>query len=93
MLARATGCRLVSLLTKDHVLGGEPPNLYEKLTGSRALNAAVKQPSFSTRTPLGLTRRRAGFCLAPFFNSAVIAPTFLGGQIEFVVFHLILHSE
>jgi len=93
VFARAARRGFVSLLTKDHVLSGEPSDLNEELTGSRALNAPVKQSAFGPFAPFGRTGRRAEVHLAPFFASAVLAPSFFGGQVEIVVFHLILHSE
>ena len=44
---------LVSLLTKNHVLGGEPSDFDQKLAGSRALNAPVEQSPFAPVAPLG----------------------------------------
>jgi hypothetical protein len=81
------------LLTKDHVFGGESSDLNQQLAGSRALNAPVKQSAFATRSALGLAGWRTKFLLAPFFFSAIFAPAFLGGQVEIVVFHRILHVE
>jgi hypothetical protein len=40
-----------------------------------------------------LRARRAEFLFAPFFSSAVLAPSFFGGQVEIVIFHLILQVE
>ena len=70
---------------------------------NRAHRAAVEAGRWAFLSPvvrigatvasLGLARRRAEFLFAPFFCSAVLAPSFLGGQVEIVVFHLILHFE
>jgi hypothetical protein len=93
VFARAAGRGLVSFLTKHHVLGGEPSNLNQELTGGRTLNAPVKQTPFAPRSAFGLASRRAEILFAPFFSSAFLAPAFLGGQVEIVVFHRILQVE
>jgi hypothetical protein len=42
VLSSATGRSFVALLAKDHVLGGEPPDLNQQLTCCAALIPAIK---------------------------------------------------
>jgi len=87
-------CRcFIPFLPKYHILSGEPSDFYEKLSGCRTLNAPVKQSAFATAAALGLAWRRAEFLFASFLTPAVLASSFFGGQVEVVIFHLILHSE
>jgi hypothetical protein len=93
VFARAAGCGFVSFLTEYHILGGEPSDFNQELTGGGALNAPVKQAPFAPRSAFGLAGRRAEILFAPFFPSAFLAPAFLGGKVEIVVVHRILQVE
>jgi len=93
VLARAARGGFVSLLTKDHVLGCEPPEFDEELASGRTLKASIEQASFTQPAPLGHTGWRPDISLATIALSTVISVSaFLGSQVETFVFHLTLHS-
>jgi hypothetical protein len=91
MLSRSPSGCFVAFLAKNHVFRGESSHLYKKLASGRALHTPVKQPPISAGATLGRASRRADVFLTPFPFSTVLAlPALLNGQVEFLVFHLIL---
>jgi hypothetical protein len=94
VLSGATGRGLITFLAKDHILGGEPPDLNQQLASRAALIPAIEQTPIPGPA-VGLARRRAYILLAPLFSSAFLA----GASLSFapvqslIVCHLSLQAK
>jgi hypothetical protein len=91
VFAGAAGRRLIALLAKHHIFGGEPAYFDKQLSGGAALSAAVKQTAVAARPAFWRAGRRAKVFFAAVFarTPVIFLPTFVRSKVEsLIISHL-----